>query len=179
VTFEGFLAASFGAFVLSGKPTIDLDTEVAACGHFALSGEGAFLSYDLLGGGGAIVAGTFSRGRWRDLQEQLAAEQAIERKAVAANRRRRREQAEAAARAERERAWAARAEVDQANAAAAGERALADALAVSAGVQRAQDLMRHTVALHALAAAAQASAHAKTRADAIDEEEAIALLLAA
>src|SRR5436305_3917219 len=99
--FGAVLAAPFGAFILAGKASIDLDAEVAACGLFSLTSAGAFLSYELLGGGGTIVAGTFSRGRWRALQEEIAAEQAAQRAARAADKRRRRAQAQAAAQAER------------------------------------------------------------------------------
>jgi hypothetical protein len=162
-------------YALTGFAAIDLGSERAGTGLFACTGIRADLSYELLGGGGTIVAGTFSRGRWRALQDEIAAAQEAQRKAVAARKRRRREQAQAAARAQRVRVAAARAQAAEADAAAAGQRALADALVVAAGVRRTQDLMRHTVALHALAAAAQA----KSRADAHDEDEALALLLAA
>ena len=87
--FEGLLVESFGSFVLSGSPTIDLGAETANCGLFAFTGAPSLDSYDLLGGGGTIVAGTFSRGRWRALQEQIAAEQEAGRKAIAARKRRR------------------------------------------------------------------------------------------
>ena len=104
------------AFVLSGQATIDLDVEVAACGLFALTGGPSLYSYDLLGGGGTIVAGTFSRGSWRELQAEIAAEQAAARAAVAAERRRRRDEAQAAARARQEHSRAQRARVDERNA---------------------------------------------------------------
>lgn len=166
------LAAAPGAFVLTGQATVDLSAEIAACGLFALAGEPS-LGHDVTNIGGAIAAGTFSRGRWRALQEELAAERKAERDEVAAQRRRRRAQAQAAARAARERAQAARAQIAQANAAAAGARVLDDALAAAAGVRRSQNLMRHAATLHALAVAAQARAQAQ------DEDEALALLLAA
>jgi hypothetical protein len=164
-------------YTLTGVASVDLDTEAAGCGIFTLTGGPyTFLSYDLLGGGGTIVAGTFSRGRWRALQDELAAEREARRAALAAERKRRRALAQARAAAARARAQAARARADQANAAAAGARALADALGVAAHRQRAQDLVRHTAALHALACAAQADA----RAEAQDEDDdAVALLLAA
>jgi hypothetical protein len=163
-------------YTLSGHAIFDLETEVAGCGFFTFTGGPyTFLSYDLLGGGGTIVAGTFSRGKWRALQDELAAEREARRAALAAERKRRRALARAAAAAVRARARAARARVDEADAAAAGARALADALAVAAHRQRAQDLLRHTAALHALAGAAQAEARAKAQ----DEDETIALLLAA
>jgi hypothetical protein len=161
---------------LTGFASLDFETEVAGCGRFTFTGGPyTFLSYDLLGGGGTIVAGTFSRERWRALQDEIAAEQAAARAEIAARKRRRREQAQAAARAKQERIRAAHAAVEAANATAAGERALADALAVGARVTRAHDLMRHTAALHALAVAAQVEARTKAQ----DEDEAIALLLAA
>lgn len=171
-TFQGQMAAAAGSFALAGQAA-GLEGEVAGCGVFTFAGFPSLYSYDLLGGGGTIVAGTFSRSRWHALQEQWAADAAARRKARAASQRRRRELAQAAAAAERERTRAARARTEAANAAAAGQRALSDALAVQDGVRRAQELMRRTGALHALATAAQASRRAA------DEDEALALLLAA
>jgi hypothetical protein len=163
-------------YTFLGQATVDLGTEIAGCGFFTWTGGPfTFLSYDLLGGGGTIVAGTFSRGRWRALRDELAAEREARRAARAGAKKRRREAAEAAAAAVRVRAQAARARADEASAAAAGARALADALAAAAHRQRAQDLARHTAALHALACAAQAEARAKAQ----DEDDAVALLLAA
>jgi hypothetical protein len=157
-----------------GHANVHVDTEIAACGLFALTGEAATLSYDLLAGG-SIVAGTFSRGKWRALQDEIAAERAAERAARGADKGRRRAQAQAAAQAERDRRRAAWARTDAADAQAAGGRALSAALAAAAGAQWVQELARHTVALHGLALAAKAQADARAQ----DEDEALALLLAA
>jgi hypothetical protein len=173
-TFQARMAAAAGSFALSGQAS-GLEGEVAGCGAFAFTGFPSLYSYDLLGGGGTIAAGTFSRGRWRALQEQLAADAAAERKARQESKRRRRELAQAAAAAERERARAARARTAAANAAAASRRALSDALVVADDVRRARELMRRTGALHALATAVKARQHSADE----DEDEALALLLAA
>ena len=161
------------SFALTGEPVISADTEIALAGSFALSRIDTFLSWDYLGGGGTLVAGTFSRGRWRALQEELAAERESERRKRAEEKRRRREAREAAAAAEREHREAAWARIDVANAAAAAERALAHARAVAAHIERERNATRHAAVLHALATAAQEQARAQ------DEDEALALLLAA
>jgi hypothetical protein len=159
--------------VLTGEAVNSSEHEIAGNGLFTLSGAKAFLSWDYLGGGGAIGAGTFSRGRWHALQQELAAERESERRKREEEKRRRREAREAAAAAERERREAAWARIDVANAAAAAERALSHALAVAAHIERERAAMRHAAVLHALAIAAQEKARAQ------DEEEALALLLAA
>jgi len=171
---------SFGAkgtislsVVLTGEAVNSSEHEIARNGLFTFSGEQAFLSWDYLGGGGAIVAGTFSRGRWHALQEELAVERESERRKRAEEKRRRRGAREAAAAAERERRAAAWARIDAANTAAAAERALSHALAVAAHIARERDATRHAATLHGLAITAQDKARAQ------DEEEALALLLAA
>jgi hypothetical protein len=161
------------SFALTGEAIVDLDAQIAACGFFSWGSPFTFLSYDLLGGGGTIAAGTFSRGRWRALQEELAAEREAEQREREEERRRRRAAREAAAAAERERRQAERARIDAVNASAAAERAFAHALAVAAHIEWERAAMQHAAILHALALGAQERAHAQ------DDEEALALLLAA
>ena len=167
-TFEGFLPRRIRCVCPLGAGDVDVDTEFAGCAAFALTGEPSLWSYDLLGGGGTIVAGTFSRGRWRALQESSrpsgrppAGPPAgkVPPARTGAGRRQRRAGTRPA-----------RARADAGSPCGRGlRRALADALAVAAGVRRSQELMRHTATLHALAAAAQER----------DEDEALALLLVA
>src|SRR5947209_5471296 len=96
-TFSAVLSAPAGAFLL-GAPAVAFDpTEVVSSGRIVWTGSPAYLSWDFAGGGSAISGGTFSRGKWRALQDEIAAERKAKRKAAAAERDRRRAAALAAA----------------------------------------------------------------------------------
>jgi hypothetical protein len=173
------LAGATGGYAVSWQTFSDTASIACHAGSFALTGPGAYLSYELVGGGGdRIAGGQFSRRRWRELEDAIAAERnaqaqaralADERKRAAARK------AAAAAKAARRAAWRAQ---DRSNAEAANVRLLADAQrALSAG-QAFNDTLRSAAAIAAAAREVQAQAQARSAA-LNDEDEAIVLLLLA
>ncbi len=168
------LAAGRGSFAETGAAAAFEAVLAAPCGLYAFTGEGAFLSSDLLAGG-TIVAGTFSRGKWRAIQDAIAAEKAAEERRVAAARRKRQQERDAGAVVARAAALDRRAQEDQANAGAAALRSAQAAAAISSHRQQLGVLMHQAAILHAAAD----RAHANELAAQQDEAEALALLLAA
>jgi hypothetical protein len=166
------LGAAFGACALSGQLAFFDPVEPVTTGFIALSGMGAFLSYELLGGGNSISGGTFSRQRWRDLLETQERQRAAEQRRIANARLRRRAEERRRRRAEAEARRAAREAEKQrgdtlveamvAEHHAAAERGLAELrdIAMAAGGQ----------ARHGHAAAAQSVLDR-------DDEDVIALLM--
>ena len=174
--FETLLLTALGAFALSGSEVAEVDVPLGT-GSFICAGIPADLSYDLLGGGGVIAGGTFSRHRWREMLDAIAqAREAEARRAREAALRRQVEQRRRHAALLDERALArrsARAAADEqaaALAAAHGEAVLAGLMAMCATAERA-------AAGERAAQAAQAAAQA--RAAAQDEDDALILLMAA
>jgi hypothetical protein len=188
------LTTTSGSFALTGQNTTAFQVREAAVsgplafagqgaplqvqarvsfGAFTATGEAAFLSYDLLGGGSAISGGTFSRARWREMLAEEERRRAAQERRIRdetlrrLGERRRREAAFAEAR--RRSCEQAREEADAAIAALVAEHSAAAA--------------RGVAELKTLAARAGAQARAAALARAAppiddDEEEAIALLLA-
>ena len=70
-TFTDTLAATSQSYTISWQIFSDNETIAANAGTYAFAGNDALFSYDIdLGGvGSSISGGTFSRGRWRELQE--------------------------------------------------------------------------------------------------------------
>ena len=170
-SFEGAFPLTFN-YALTGGAATDLDTEVAEPGFYALSGS-AFLSHEFLGGGGTLSGGTFSRGRWRALQDGIAAERESEARTRARDLARRRAAAKRAATAAKAARDAARAREDAVNAGLARDRALAGALDAVTGARSVSGVADGSARL------IHAARTARALADARDEEEALALLLAA
>jgi hypothetical protein len=156
---------------------------ISAPGSYIVTGIEANLSSEFLGGGGTIVvhhagdelrSGTpFSKKRYRAIVETAAAQERAEERAQEYKRKAARDAALAAAGQAKAAIDAARLAEDRSNAADANTRALGDALRAMAGAHGTADAMRHSQAVMALALAAKAEQNTR------DEEEAIALLLAA
>lgn len=178
--FQTQFTASYGVFGLAGPGATFDPSEPVGTGYFALSGPVTFLSYDLLGGGGVITGGTFSRKRWHDM---LAAEARRERED--ARRRREKRLRKAAERRDRERAFA-----EARRRAREDEKARGEAATATLRLTHAAAAARGLERLRAIAAAAAAQSQAGRAAASApalghepgvdqDEEEAIALLLLA
>jgi hypothetical protein len=154
--------------------------EPVTAGAFTLTGEPVYQSYDLLGGGSAISGGTFSRGRWHKLLDEIARERAAQERSACdarlrqrAERRRRAQAAAELRRLGREAARAAAHEHAAVLAAAHGEAARAGLDAIRAAAERA-DAMAHVLRARRAQAAVNAARAAER-----DEEDAIVLLAAA
>ena len=188
------LTAAAGSFALAGGPAVfatDCDVasgaiavagqavsfdpvEAAATGSFTLTGEASLWSYDILGGGGAIVAGTFSRRRWRALQDELAAERTAGQQARERKRRERHAAAVRQAALRQAELAVMRAGADAAHVQFIRGQDLAGALAAFAAAHdAAATLGQHSARINA------ATAHAHAQAALRDEDDAIALLLLA
>jgi hypothetical protein len=170
-----FPSAVTGFFTLTGESVAFDPAEAAAFGSFVLTGGPfTFLSYDIAPGvpGSSIAGSTFTRGRWRALVAELAAEAQARQAAREAARRAAELAAQQATEARRAALAAARAEADAANAAAAQARALIDACSAFDRATQTSEAVRRSLAARASAAQAYALASA-------DEDDAIALLLAA
>jgi hypothetical protein len=171
------LVVSAGAFVLAGQVAAVGPAEPVTTGVFVLTGGAVHLSHDLLGGGGTITGGTFSRRRWRELlaQDERAREAGERRIRDARLRRqaerRRRERAQAELRRRAREAAAADADAQ------AAALARSHAAQAQAGLQAMRAAVDHAAAVtQAAHAAADAATHARVR---NDEDEALLLLLAA
>ncbi len=172
--FAHTFTADAQSYTISWQTFSDASTLAANGTAFSLIGQGANLSYDIdLGGvGSGISGGTFSRGRWRELQEEEhrareAAELARRRIEDAA-----REAAQRRASEQRAAIAARRAAEDKANTERTQLRAFEDAVDAFIGAQRSAAQLQGANALNDAAAAAQAQLTAER-----EEEEAIVHLL--
>jgi hypothetical protein len=171
------LAAGARSFSLMGQAALLRVSMPAAAAAFALAGTGVDLSYALIGGGGdRIAGGQFSRRRWRELKDAIAAQREAQAQARARASERQRaavREAAAAAKTARRAAWAAQ---DRRNAEAADIRRLADARRALSAAQDFNDALRSAAAIAAAAEQAQAQARSAAL---NDEDEAMVLLLLA
>jgi len=172
-TFEAQLLAANGAYTLTGPAVSGTDSIACNTGAFGFAGIDTYLSHEFLGGGGRILpGGQFSRRRWRELQDEFTAERRRADKERDDRDRQQREAARAAALAGKTARQAARdleAELAQARAQA---QAIEDARLALLGAQDVAQALRHS-------AEGARRAQAATLQRDHDEDEALALLLAA
>jgi hypothetical protein len=171
--FQFQLPGSTGACILTGQAVSGADSLAGNTGVFTLAGIDATLSQEFLGGGGRIQpGGQFSRRRWRELQDELIAAHGREARQRADRERRRREAARTASLAEKAARQAARELNAQLARAHAEAQAIEDAQRALLG---AQDIARTAQYWAARSQWAQAANRRRDQ----DEDEALALLLAA
>ncbi len=144
-----------------------------AGGRLRVNGIDAYLSSEFLGGGGTDCrppggrrarSGTpFTKKRYREIQDAIAAQKRAEQEAREESRQAERAAALAAVRAAKAATEAARNAEDQRNAAAAQARALADALRAMAGAQQTAETMRDSQGVAQIALQAQRITKPKMR----------------
>jgi hypothetical protein len=164
-----------GAFALGGQAAVSAAAMPAAPCAYLLAGMPALYSLDfnLRSQGSSISGGTFSRGRWQQMQRAIDAERTAERLARSLENRRRREARLAAAAQANARIKATRNAEDRSHELDAQTRRFVDNVRAVAGLQSVRDAVEHSTRMLATAR------DARHGLDQQDEEEAIALLLAA
>jgi len=167
------MASESGTYVLTGAGS-GVVSMVADTGNYTLAGNDADLSVQLAFTGGILLpGGQFTRGKWRQLQKQIADEKEADRKKREAEKERKKAEREA----EKLRQKLARQSEREIRSAgwlnSRIERQIDAANAATLGAHHVVDMFRQSMAQQQIALAAR-------RADEMqDEEEALALLLAA
>src|SRR4029453_8118442 len=134
-SFTTSLLSQAAGYVVSWQSFSHATAMAGDAGSFALGGAEAYLSYELLGGGGRITGGTFSRRKWRELKDAIRAERDAEERARARVKARERAAARAAPAAAKAALEAARRVEDEALAEQSNIRLIAGARDALSGAQ--------------------------------------------